>query len=293
MAGPPRKPAYRGGGGGAPAKAWTWAPSEYIVQPHGGKRGLRRAKTKAARDAAVEERRTEDESPAPPPSVDKSKEIGLCKLAAALRFVTKTAGMDEDIVRNTGIFLEMLDTKTSAERQAARESKPWALRKKHAQEKVEHKERTTKAAKDAMVAAQEAADTAVELAAKKKAAYHDRKVELGKCHDDLAVVLNTKEEDDSDDQDDDESSDEDDKHAQIARLVKEAEASARLLATLRDDLREAVGKKRPPSSVLSVSSSFEELDGDNDMAGGKNKRAGGRQGGAPPPFQKPENSEGR
>jgi hypothetical protein len=114
---------------------------------------------------------------------------------------------------------------------------------------------------------------AIARAAKSKSVYHDRKGECARVHDELAIVLNAKEDgDSSDDHDDDDSDDEGGLRAQIARLVKEAETSARLLATLRDNLRESGGTKKPRSgSAFSISSFEDEFEKDDDMSGARSK----------------------
>lgn len=201
----------------------------------------------------------------------------MAKMLAACRAFNKVDGIDAEVLRNTNIYLEKLDLISSAERQAARASKPWALRKKHAQEKVDHKERTTESAKKKLQCSEEELEALKERVAKERAEYHDRKFELGKSLDDMAVIISTKCEYDSSDDDDDDGDDEsdnaEDMRGQIARLEQEAEASARLLASLRDDLREAGGKKRPPASSSAISiDSGDEREGDDHMAVDKQKR---------------------
>jgi hypothetical protein len=260
MAGHAPKPAVRGGNGYKP-KSWAWNPQGFTTQPRGGSRGLRKAKGAAARDAYYDEWET------PAITADKTIENARAKATAAVRAFAKVAS-DADEIRDSNAHAESLDLAQAAGRQAASAAKPWALRKKHGQSKIDHKERTTESAKNRLKSSEEElvafTQTLTLRIAKERAEYNDRKSELNKSRDEMVVILSTRsefdssdEEENDDDDDDDDSEDECSMRGQLARNAQALMEATRLIASLRDDvseLKSAAAKSRTTgNSVVSVS----------------------------------------
>jgi hypothetical protein len=253
------KPAFRGGGAYKP-KAWAWNPQGFTTQPRGGSRGLRKVKGAAARDAYY------DEWEAPAATADKTIENARAKATAAVRAFAKVA-LDADEIRDSNAHAEILDLAQAAGRQAASAAKPWALRKKHGQSKIDHKERTTESAKNRLKSSEEELEAITQTLtlriAKERADYQDRKSELNKSRDEMVVILSTRSEFDSsdeeenDDDDDDDSENECSMRGLMARNAQQLMEATRIIAGLRDDvneLRSAAAKSRTTgNSVVSVS----------------------------------------
>jgi hypothetical protein len=270
MVGYSPKSAYRSGGGYKPTKTWAWTPQEFTTQPRGGSRGLRKARGAAARDAD-----SEQWSEPAAKTADKTIENARAKATAAVRAFAKVAS-DADEIRNSNAHAEILDLAQTAGRQAASAAKPWSLRKKHAQAKIDHKERTVESAKNRIKSSEEELDTLTQRVAKERSEYQDRKSELGKSRDDMVVILSTKSECDSSEDDDNDDDDDESEHdcgmrGLMARMEQQNIESARIIAALRDDvneLRSAGGMARTAgTSVVTVSmaSGDEEEEGDGGM----------------------------
>jgi hypothetical protein len=158
------------------------------------------------------------------------------------------------LVRMGDVFADKLEEVTTAERSAARSAKPWSVQMQHARQKADKKDRTTEAAKKHVQSVKDEFAAIKEKLAKAESDYHDRKIEQGKCQDEIAVLFSTKPDADSDDEGDDSEDDadytRDDMRAEIARLQSEVRDHAVALAEARDDRTERA-KKQPASSVVS------------------------------------------
>jgi hypothetical protein len=260
MSGKPPKPAPGGSGKNNQSGAWKrWeAPPEYTTQPRGGKRGLRKANGLAARNELPDE-----EQAAP---VDRSNEINMAKLLAQCRVALKDNKANPEIAQLSEKIADKIEEVTAAERQAARAAKPWNIRMQHVEKRRDHKQRTTDSAKNKLNSSEEELVLLKARIVKEKGEYHDRKLELDKCFDDVSVCINEKPIDASSDDDDDPDEEDDaytkqDMRGTIARLESEAREAAVLLARFRDDRTARAAGQHPASSCISVCSG----DGPNEI----------------------------
>jgi hypothetical protein len=261
---------------------WEWTPQEFTRQPRGGSRGLRKARGATSRNAEYEQWGGPADKPA-----DRTIENARAKASAAIRALAKVAD-NADEIRDSNAHAEILDQAQNAGRQAANAAKPWALRKKHTQTKIDHKERTVESAKVRLKSSEEELDALTIRVGKERGEVQDRKNELGKARDEMVVILSTKGDHDSSEDDDDESDDDDeDEDACSTRelvvclerqLEQQRVEHARVVAKLSDDVNELRAARGLPvaaaTSVVTVSiaSGDEEDDEGGEMQVDKKAR---------------------